>query len=365
MPDIVDEWPMVLHPPARQGGPMSPRSAFVCLVATLCLAPPAAADQTYTAELPAGGTISTGSSVSAADPVQLTLRVVSAGTVTITKITAPTYPPVQAEKRPWFGPQFDVTFTPSGYSGRYEYESGELLIHGSQIPLGSARTVHLAQVGCEYFSSFYGRRYECPGARAPLGTVTPNGDLRVPLGPEQPGPWDFGWSGATISLYTQRDAFTVSGGLERSTIEALLQKGALSAYWHCSYECSGTQTVSVSPAAQRALGLASPVVASAALPTTGAMSSQKHDVPATRAFLTALKKKGVTYLRVLRALDMTAPGGLQPESPVSHRSGTWAYSAKRSRTSCVVIKGELSVLTRKGTKCPRPLQSTLGQVHDD
>src|SRR4051794_29785911 len=94
----------------------SHRSAL--LVATglaLTFVSGASADETVTQVVPDGGTISSGTTVSADDPVQMTLTVSTGGTVTIVKRTSLTRPAPQGgseedtSKPKYLGPRFEIT----------------------------------------------------------------------------------------------------------------------------------------------------------------------------------------------------------------------------------------------------------------
>ena len=74
-------------------------------------APAALADATFSQDLPAGGSLSTGSTVSPSDPLQLTLTAPEGGTFTIDETTAPSQRPTIPDggTMTWFGPQFAIT----------------------------------------------------------------------------------------------------------------------------------------------------------------------------------------------------------------------------------------------------------------
>jgi hypothetical protein len=122
----------------------------LCSAFVACVAPSALADSTITQTVGPGGTISTGSSVSAADPIQATLTSENGGTYTIDKVTSQPYVPFPGAgaededgdgsdaRGRWagvghFGPQFVIT----RHAPDYEDEVARLtfLIEGSVLPI--------------------------------------------------------------------------------------------------------------------------------------------------------------------------------------------------------------------------------------
>lgn len=92
---------------------IAPAAALALLIAgalALAHAPAALADSTLSQTLAPGASLSTGSTVSSTDPVQLTVSAAAGGEFTIDEVTAPA-PPTFKGSAPlaWFGPQFTVT----------------------------------------------------------------------------------------------------------------------------------------------------------------------------------------------------------------------------------------------------------------
>jgi hypothetical protein len=347
-------------------------SAVLALACAAALAPAtsALADETFTATLPAGGTISTGPAVSPGDPAQLTLRVAEAGTVTITKTTSPAYP--QAPRGSvYFGPRFDV-------STQVRIDDATMLVDGSELPEtfdpGATRASSFGWA-CLYRNPSAGRDYDCTEqADVPAGTVTPTDDLLIGLRPEgAPLDWSFGRPYTPFWLFLTKRSFLAQGFAPQKipTMETLLRRRSFDVGWSCNWTCTGRWSASISPDQQRLLGLPSTTIASGALSgrAPGRYEHQSLDIPASKPFLKALESKGVTQIKFRFDYDLVGPGGEKPPAGAP-LGGLYQLDRKTRRRSCVLIREgvktsggrtlpDLAVLRKKGRKCPRSIASTL------
>jgi hypothetical protein len=348
---------------------MRNRSSFAALVlalAALCSGTPSAlADEAFTAALPAGGSITTGIAVSDADPIQLTIHVRDAGTVTITKVTDP--PPAPNNERmplEWFGPRFDV-------SGDAVVDGVEFLVTGARVPpsgqLGRPR-VSLLDLEClQENTNGLTTPQLCGGqpfTNLAKGVETPADDLRaivVEPGQGNDHTWDLarhGNAGAgNLTYYLGRQQFKAFTGIdEESTymLDDVLGDRGFSTNISCVYRCKLAVKATVSSKVARALGLVSPVLADAVVAQGEATRKGfAPTVPMKSAVLQALRRKRVTTLMTKITETWISATG---EKKTVRGTLELFSKAGRFRLTCAVrgVPGnQLRVLAPKGTTvCP-------------
>jgi hypothetical protein len=350
------------------------QGAMAAATLALVLAPAASADETVSQVVPTGGTITTGTAVSAGDPVQLTITASTGGTVTIVKRTAPARPALKG------GPEFDNDKGRSYIGPRFEIRGdatigkAEFLIDDAALPepgkLGVDRLKALSAM-C-YLGDSPGGQQQCSdsGFDYARGQV---GDLRADYAGA--GEWDLGRHGSVgagdLLLDLVKEGFSGQGWLpnrESHGLDEVLREGAFPGLLGCTYRCSLTGKVTVSSLVQHALGLKSRVIAAGTVngSTVGAGRGINQyftfKLPLKAGVVQTLKRKRVVALSVLLSGVLNGPdgevivakplgGSRQPKTEFDSR-GRDGDSGLLCRVPGITSE-DLMVLARKGAKrCP-------------
>lgn len=115
-------------------------AALVALLAaalTLAAAPAALADATYSQDLAPGASLSTGSTVSPQEPLQLTVTAPQGGDFTISEAASPAQRPQIAGGQgamDWFGPQFAISPPGAGQQGQDQTVTVTMLADAASLP---------------------------------------------------------------------------------------------------------------------------------------------------------------------------------------------------------------------------------------
>lgn len=359
---------------------LTPRALPGALAATTCLlalAPAASADETVSQVFEAGSRITTGTAVSAADPVQLGFTVLRTGTVTIVKRTAPARPALAG------GPEADNAAAPKYVGPRFEVRGdavlggAEFLIDDAAMPEAPANRERLsnAKVRCLQENTQGGTALQACGSGGETLKAggTPGGDLRalwwktqdeVSRGEE----WDLSRhgnaGGGDLYVDLTRAGFQSQSFLqfrETYALDALLSKGVFPALILCTYRCAFTTKVTVSEAARRALGLKSRVIASGTIEPKAAADGRSSsnrlpsELPLKAGVAKVLKAKRVTFLKARQTGSSASPDGAVDKNltnasiPMSSRAGTSGLTCRLRGVS----GSELLVRAKKGVKrCP-------------
>ena len=290
------------------------QGAMTAATLALALAPTASADETVSQTVPDGGTISTGSNVSAGDPIQMTLTASTGGTITIVKRTSLSRPDPKGgaeeddSKPTYLGPRFEI-------SGDATIAKAELLIHGASLPEsgylnpdgGAFTTLLESCASCAGFGRVQVR-----------GGVGPDGNLRGEyyesllenLG-GSPVSIDFATAGFRVVLGAHPPTIDAS----KDQLDALLRGEDFSGAFACSLLCTVSPKVTVSRRVQHALGLKSRVIANDTLKgsTKGTRNGVNqfftYELPIRASVKAALRRKHVTALGVTVATTFTGPDG--------------------------------------------------------
>lgn len=323
----------------------------------LVLVPSAQADETITQTVATGGTITTGTVVSAEDPVQLSFTAVRGGTVTIVKRTAP-----GAAGRGWqgFGPQFEVT-------GDAELGEGRFLIASAAMPGTNGRGSNLSLICMQENTQGGTAPQLCPG-NAGIGFVsierTADGDSSLLwFRPQSPAAgaatWDLSRHGSAgggnLFVHLLRADFDGDwhASDENSLDTVLTKEGFPLPMLYCNYRCSLTAKYTVSQKVRRALGLRTRVIARDVL-VLAAGKRPTLVVQFGPGVVRALKKRRVAALGGRFTGFITGPEGER----IKERSGEFYLESRNGRflLTCAprgVPADELRFLMPKGTNtCP-------------
>ena len=343
-----------MHPRAR---PMPIRVLLGALILSASFVPSASADQTVTQVVPTGGTITTGTTVSPDDPVQLTFTASRGGTITIVKRTAPTRSaPATFEH---FGPRFEIT-------GDAQISNGTFLIHGGQVPEsgwpGRPRIYNIAP-DCRMENSQGGTapqkciQYEFAG-----GETNAEGNLEVrwfrpasaAYGAETHDLAQHGTGGGNLMVDLKKRLFTGDWGVDpHSSLDRFLRDGGFKAEFYCVYTCSPTLKMTVSQKVRRALGLASSTIGSGVLKEGKRQSTVWVDtLDLAPGVAKTLKKRRVAALGGDISGFITGPDGER----IKQRTYDFYMEGDRQGLSCGVrgiSSEELRISQPKGTTtCP-------------
>jgi hypothetical protein len=212
-------------------------------------------------DVPDGGQVSSGTTVSPSDPVQLIITAEKGGTINIVKSTAARPAPgggpeedADASKPSWVGPRFEV-------SGDATIAKVEVLVYPDAIPPSGFVNPDGGRLAA--------MRYHCscfvPGALASVsalgqaadGTIRGELDENFSSFRQSDGfVFDFAKLGFTLGSRAGVKPPTIG---ERSgyKLDALLRGEDFYGYFACSLRCTVTPEITVSRRVQRALGLKS------------------------------------------------------------------------------------------------------------
>jgi len=344
-----------------------PNSATLIATAlALIFASAASADETVSQVVPDGGTITSGTTVSADDPVQMTLTVSTGGTVTIVKRTSLTRPAPQGgseedtSKPKYLGPRFQI-------SGDATIVKVEVLVDGDSLPpSGNVHPQHGRFDALLVSCSIPGRDpYSCGNGPFASGMARgdegPDGNLRGEL----PG---VGIGSDGVNLDFAKVGFsgpTGGGGIRGGdSLDTLLRRNTFSGFFYCSLRCTVTSKVFVSRRVQRALGLKSRIIAEDTMKGSakgkGVNQAFGFEQPLGAGVEAALRRKHVTAILFSVTTRYNGPDGeheVQDDSR-GHTVHNLSYYSKSSRfgINCRVrgiSSAELTLAARKGsTTCP-------------
>ena len=381
----------------RRPKPLILRTALTTTaLAALALAPGASADETYSQFVPAGGKISTGSSVSEADPTQLTVSAYGEGTITIVKRTDLSRPPLGKvgedgedlgenasgeDGNIYIGPRFDI-------SGDASIDGVEYLILGDRLPEpgfgGWDRFYPLNWSRC------HGKRFYYP-ASAPYcrqqgldftGNVGPDGNLRAAkslykwnlsakekFGQNPDGGYYREDPDGNLSIDLTRLGFDegnrTSAAIspdaygDANSLPFVMRKG-LTRYVQCMYRCSFTAQATVSDRVKRALGLKSPILAAGTMKTgtTFTRGATYAQLPLKQDAIRALKSKRVATITLEQSGVVTDTWGRKLELKTTGRYYRIILEANTRGKSTCKVRGiserELELIAPRGHDYGKP-----------
>lgn len=275
---------------------VSPRLWLSLLVAVgVAWAPASAfADTSVTQTLPPGGTISTGSAVSASDPVQLQITAPNGGTFTIDKQSAPHRPPTgPGGSEDWVGPGFEVSGPMGSPVTITETMFGPDIPRPGNVRNGKTGRDASADI-CIFGAGFPMAECHSPAAMGDpytTGADLPNGDVQVSRQTQVPD--------AQFSVDAGHVPWEVESGFGgNQDLQTVLRKG-LQVGLGCTLLCYQRDTVSVSRSVARALNLRSTTIGS------GSARGALAHIRLSRAFARAMRHHGRVVVTV--RITITSP----------------------------------------------------------
>jgi hypothetical protein len=337
----------------------------VMTAATLALAfaPAASADETVSQAVPEGGTVSSGTVVSAGDPVQVILTASTAGTITIVKRTSLARPAPKGgseedtSKPQYLGPRFEI-------SGDATVGKVEVLVDGASLPPSGYRNPEGGRFAALLVNCNVPNRpqYACglgPFAQDYVsGGEQPDGTLRGEV-------QGVGGSDGLLLDFAKAGFQAAVGGIDRDTLGGLLRSGVFEGAFACSLLCTVTPKVFVSRRVQRALGLKSRIIAKETL--TGSTNGAAKGVNQPFTFKLSLEKgvaavfrrKHVATISFGTTIRYNGPDGETAfqDDGRGHKihNDYYATSASKFDVNCRVrgiSSGELTLTSRNGRTCP-------------
>ena len=337
----------------------------IATVVALSFVSVASADETVSQAVPEGGTVSSGTTVSSDDPVQVTATAGSEGTITIVKRTGLSRPTPKggAEEDTstpqYLGPRFEIRGDATVAKVDVLVDKDSLPESGFYNPQGGRFAALL--VNCTVpsrgayscgFGSFGG---EVRGGEQPDGTL--RGEVSGVTGSDG------------LNLDFAKAGFQAgTGGIrrgDRDTLGVLLRTGEFKGYFGCSLRCTVTPKVFVSRRVQRALGLDSRIIAEDTLKGTrqhggsGVQQPLDYTLKLEKGVAAVLRRKRVAAIAFGFTIRYNGPDGATEfaEDNQGHRIRNDFYSTSASRFGLTCrVRGlssiELALVPRKGHRCP-------------
>jgi hypothetical protein len=310
--------------------------AVTLCCASLALAAPVAGAETFSQNVSPGGSVSTGSAVSPADPIQMTVTTDSGGAITLDKAAAASRPDFEVtpkrdfgfENRPvYFGPSLTIRPTRSDTCNQTQdnpcatISTAVFLIEGSLVPRpaggGGQEDALVWCARTPTAPSSYEPYQPCGGdvARNSEQVVErlPDGNVRLTLtrafGLANGATFDFG-----RPLWLVKPNWK-AGRFQDQDLPRDRERGGIQGGGGCQIECTWKSTITVSKGAARKLKLRSRTIAQGEL--RGETSSRRGYIPFTAEARKKLTPKALKRIggRVELAVSSVVTSDFDASSP--------------------------------------------------